>query len=65
MLFYPCFLFIKPIYQYALLFNRMAARFARGFVNRNPRNNELMGRQAPNTGYQFEKDRAARSYIYK
>ncbi|CAI2347959.1 unnamed protein product [Caenorhabditis sp. 36 PRJEB53466] len=43
----------------------MATRFIRSFVNRNPRNNELMGRQPPNKGYQFEKDRAARSYIYK
>uniref|UniRef100_A0A1I7T944 Large ribosomal subunit protein uL18m n=1 Tax=Caenorhabditis tropicalis TaxID=1561998 RepID=A0A1I7T944_9PELO len=43
----------------------MVSRFVKEFINRNPRNNELMGRQAVNTGYQFEKERASRSYIYK
>ncbi|KAF1761494.1 hypothetical protein GCK72_009759 [Caenorhabditis remanei] len=43
----------------------MATRFVKSLVNRNPRNNELMGRQAANIGYQFEKDKSARSYIYK
>uniref|UniRef100_A0A8R1DLP9 CDP-diacylglycerol--glycerol-3-phosphate 3-phosphatidyltransferase n=1 Tax=Caenorhabditis japonica TaxID=281687 RepID=A0A8R1DLP9_CAEJA len=51
--------------HYTPFLKQMAARFVRGFVNRNPRNNELMGRQAPNVGYQFEKDSSARSFIYR
>ncbi|CAD6187821.1 unnamed protein product [Caenorhabditis auriculariae] len=43
----------------------MPPRFVWRFINRNPRNNELVGRQKFPTGYQFEKDRAHRSFIYK
>ncbi|CAB3403242.1 unnamed protein product [Caenorhabditis bovis] len=43
----------------------MAAKYVARFVNRNPRNNELIGRQIPNSGYQFEADRDVRSFIYK
>ncbi|KAK6022202.1 hypothetical protein OSTOST_12110, partial [Ostertagia ostertagi] len=39
-------------------------RYAARFVNRNPRNLEMMGFQKPPTGYEFEKDRDRRSFIY-
>ncbi|VDM42772.1 unnamed protein product [Toxocara canis] len=35
------------------------------FVNRNPRNLEMLGLQAPPTGYDLEVDRQRRSFIYK
>ncbi|KJH43056.1 hypothetical protein DICVIV_10946 [Dictyocaulus viviparus] len=40
-------------------------RFAAKFVNRNPRNLEMLGLQKPNVGYEFEVDKGKRSYIYK
>ncbi|EPB78245.1 hypothetical protein ANCCEY_02629 [Ancylostoma ceylanicum] len=40
-------------------------RYASRFVNRNPRNLEMMGLQKPPVGYEFEKDSAKRSFIYK
>ncbi|RCN40095.1 hypothetical protein ANCCAN_13977 [Ancylostoma caninum] len=42
-----------------------ALRYATRFVNRNPRNLEMMGLQKPPVGYEFEKDSAKRSFIYK
>lgn len=44
---------------------QMAARFAARFVNRNPRNMEMMGKQRQPTGYQFETDRELRNFVYK
>lgn len=40
-------------------------RYATRFVNRNPRNLEMMGLQKPPVGYEFEKDSGKRSFIYK
>ncbi|VDM75692.1 unnamed protein product [Strongylus vulgaris] len=42
-----------------------AARYAARFINRNPRNLEMMGIQKAPTGYEFEKDGAKRSFIYR
>ncbi|XGW14575.1 hypothetical protein V3C99_000684 [Haemonchus contortus] len=42
-----------------------ALRYAARFVNRNPRNLEMMGFQKPPTGYEFEADRDSRHFIYK
>ncbi|CAI5444506.1 unnamed protein product [Caenorhabditis angaria] len=43
----------------------MTSKFVSRFVNRNPRNNELLGRQAQSSGFEFETDREARKFIYK
>ncbi|VDO74293.1 unnamed protein product [Heligmosomoides polygyrus] len=42
-----------------------ALRYAARFVNRNPRNLEMLGIQRPSTGYEFEADKDRRSFIYK
>uniref|UniRef100_F1LE54 Large ribosomal subunit protein uL18m n=1 Tax=Ascaris suum TaxID=6253 RepID=F1LE54_ASCSU len=43
----------------------MSRKLLTKFVNRNPRNLEMMGLQAPPTGYDLEVDRQRRSFIYK
>ncbi|CAI4232414.1 unnamed protein product [Auanema sp. JU1783] len=43
----------------------MASRYVARFINRNPRNMEMMGKQIKPTGYQFEADREKRSFIYR
>uniref|UniRef100_A0A0K0D9M2 Large ribosomal subunit protein uL18m n=1 Tax=Angiostrongylus cantonensis TaxID=6313 RepID=A0A0K0D9M2_ANGCA len=40
-------------------------RFATRFINRNPRNLEMLGLQKPHVGYEFEVDKEKRSFIYK
>ncbi|PAV85105.1 hypothetical protein WR25_04523 [Diploscapter pachys] len=42
-----------------------AAKWAARYINRNPRNNELVKRQSTGSGYQFETDRATKVYIYR
>ncbi|CAJ0596754.1 unnamed protein product [Cylicocyclus nassatus] len=42
-----------------------AVRYAARFINRNPRNLEMMGIQKAPTGYEFEKDAAKHCFIYR
>lgn len=43
----------------------MSKKFLARFINRNPRNLEMMGLQPKPLGYGLEVDRHRRSFIYK
>ncbi|VDN54985.1 unnamed protein product [Dracunculus medinensis] len=43
----------------------MSQKFLKTFINRNPRNLELLGFQAPPKGYDLQVDRFQRSFIHK
>ncbi|ETN81266.1 hypothetical protein NECAME_08625 [Necator americanus] len=49
----------------SLLKMMSALRYAARFVNRNPRNLEMMGLQKTPIGFEFERDNTKRSFIYK